>query len=391
MKLTISRLQREKSSHIKAKSAYLVFIALISICLVIMVMLSRHQAPTDYSNIQLDAATRMQNCLDYIKQYVLTHNITIEAEDINQTGLIGPEMSPLMTTLGHLEAKRTSLNPNNAALMVKYFHQAGLHQGDTIAIGSSGSFPGLAIATLCAANAMGLNDRTIVSYGASTYGATRVEFNIVTILRLLQHAGLLSLNLLAVSPGGNLDRGIGALDGILYDDTRSLVLTLASHDSAELLDFPNLQQDIDYRLTLYGSPISLFVNIGGADVNTGTSLDYLDIPPGLSLTVPTIPDTGIKGLIYEYAAQGIPIINLLNIKAMSLSNDLPIDPVPLPPPGQGSVYLETTYHSPLIALSLTLLISTLAILFSHAFHWPHVPSVPNTIHNSHTPTDTRKH
>ena len=51
------------------------------------------------------------------------------------------------------------------------YQEAGLQPGDTVCIGMSGSFPGHGIASIAAANEMGLNVREIASYGASMYGA----------------------------------------------------------------------------------------------------------------------------------------------------------------------------------------------------------------------------
>ena len=47
------------------------------------------------------------------------------------------------------------------------YQEAGLQPGDTVCIGMSGSFPGLGIASIAAANEMGVNVRVIASYGAS--------------------------------------------------------------------------------------------------------------------------------------------------------------------------------------------------------------------------------
>jgi len=45
--------------------------------------------------------------------------------DPNQTGLIGLENSPLTTTIGNLQAKRTATNPALAALMVRLIRKPG--------------------------------------------------------------------------------------------------------------------------------------------------------------------------------------------------------------------------------------------------------------------------
>ena len=68
--------------------------------------------------------------------------------DPNRTGLIGPEYTPLTTTIGELEAKRSTTNPNIAGFIVYLLCKAGVKPGDSVAIGSSGSFPALMVASL---------------------------------------------------------------------------------------------------------------------------------------------------------------------------------------------------------------------------------------------------
>lgn len=93
---------------------------------------------------------------------------------------------------GMLEAKRTALQPDFAALMVKYYRQAGLKSGDAICCGMSGSFPGLCIAAVAAACEMGLNMRGSASCGSSMYGSTRLELPVVRILDAARQAGCLA-------------------------------------------------------------------------------------------------------------------------------------------------------------------------------------------------------
>jgi hypothetical protein len=50
------------------------------------------------------------------------------------TGLIGLEWSVVTTTLGDLEAKRTSCDPRWAVRVLRWFKEAGLAQGDRVAI-----------------------------------------------------------------------------------------------------------------------------------------------------------------------------------------------------------------------------------------------------------------
>ncbi len=331
----------------KISTLYLVLALAVLAITLALVLFTKQQVLTDYYETQIEASSLMQDCLDVIKEYVLANNISIEPEDLNQTGLIGPEFSELATTLGSEDAKRSTLNPNCAAMMVKYFVEAGLEEGSVVAVGTSGSFPGLAIATLCAATAMKLETRVIASYGASTYGATRVEFNIVDILKLIQTSGLVKFELLAVSPGSDNDYGVGAFDGFLYENTRDLVVALGQSEGVEFI------HGEQRRLELYGD-VDLFVNIGGASANTG-SVVYEE---GL-LTEASQKADG--GLISEYLSHGVPVINLLYVKGLMAANDLPFDPVPLPAVGEGGVYYTTGYNAVLALVGAILALCILAL------------------------------
>jgi hypothetical protein len=319
--------------------------------------------PAEGADLALGAARRMEKAERVLKADIVAEGIPIESElDLNATGLIGPEMSALTTTLGSLEAKRSVLNPNFAALMVRYFRQAGLKSGDLVAVGASGSFPGLVIATLCAARELGLEVLTIASFGASTYGATRPEFTVPTMIRILARSSIVPDSLIAVSPGGDGDHGESAM----FDDARAIEARLAAEAGVEYIDFekPDLEASIARRLALYesaaaGRRIKCFVNIGGASPNSGTSSYTLDFPQGLVLDPPRIPIAADRGLNYEFAARGVPVINLLNVRLLAEQNGLPFDPVPLPRPGEGGVYSETRVEKAVLVASLAVVLGIL--------------------------------
>lgn len=348
-------MKRHGFTHSRISLPYLMAAFLILAAGLFLLYLLRFERPNAYADTQLRAARRMADAEAFLLQVVQAENIAMEEDDINRTGLIGPEWSPLTTSLGLLEAKRSSLNPNMAALLVEYFYKAGLRPGDPIAVGSSGSFPGLAIATLCAATEMKLNARCIASFGSSMYGGTRPELPTVRILRLLQQQGIIDMELLAVSPGGDDDYG----ENVLYEDGRDIILGLARETGVEVIDYRDIVRSIQRRLELFGD-VRCFVNVGGASANMGTSAYTLTMPNGLVLDPPPIPSEPDRGLMFEYAARGLPVIHLLNVRKLCLDNGLPFDPVPLPLPGEGRVYRHTAYSVP---LAIIVLLSALCALW----------------------------
>ena len=318
--------------------------AVISLAGVYVTLAAQTRITLPYADVQLAAAQRMASAEQAVLAYIRAQNIPMEKDDLNQTGLIGTEWTELTTSLGLLEAKRTALQPDFAALMVKYYQQAGLQPGDTVCCGMSGSFPGLCIAAVAAANEMDLNIRVIASYGSSMYGCTRLELPVVRILDVARQAGWLEYEMIAVSPGGDFDQGVS----ILFPGSREMIFAMAQEDGLLMIDEPDIPSTIRRRLELYGTDVDCFVNVGGASANMGTSPYTLTFPNGLVTDPPRIPQNEDRGLTFEYAARNIPVIHLLNVRGLAEENGLPFDPVPLTLPGETDVYY-TTYHSPLYA------------------------------------------
>ncbi|HKK83341.1 MAG TPA: poly-gamma-glutamate system protein, partial [Atribacterota bacterium] len=286
-----------------------------------------------------------------------------EQNDPNKTGIIGEEFTKLTTTLGNLSAKRTSANPDFAALMVKYFKQAGLKSGDVIAVGSSGSFPGLIVATLSACKAMEITPLLIYSIGASEYGATISEFTFIDMLEKLNIKKIIPYHLLAVSMGGNNDQA----EAMLYPDSKKLIRNIARKSDAIFIDTDNMTINIQKRMELYKNAsgdksIKLFVNIGGASANYGNTTASITYPNGLVVSGPEIPDHPERGLIFEYQALGLPVIHLLNIRDLALKNGIPIDPIPLPEEGQSEVYFESKYQKWIIVITFIIGIMYLVLV-----------------------------
>lgn len=79
----------------------------------------------EYIEWRKQASARTKMAFDTIKKARLEKGIPLEKEDINATGIIGPEFSPLVTTLGLLSAKRTAANPNFAGLIASMLLKSG--------------------------------------------------------------------------------------------------------------------------------------------------------------------------------------------------------------------------------------------------------------------------
>jgi len=274
--------------------------------------------------------------------------------DINATGLIGVEFSDITTSLGQLEAKRTTANPNFAALMIVLLNQAGVKQGDTIAVGASGSFPALLLAVLSASQALELRPLVIFSIGASQWGANDPDFHGLKMWDCLVKNDLWDFELVALSLGGDRDRG---------ENMSAQGYTLAKNSidksGVTFIDEPDLIRNVATRMRLYkqaagSAAIKVFINIGGSYANLGTDSAVLSVPP---------PEK--RGVLFAMAAEKVPVIHLLYIRGLAREFGLPWDPAPLPHPGTGAIFQRNPGRDPqfmIFAVSYLLLVFTLIFI-----------------------------
>jgi len=275
------------------------------------------------------ASQMMQRALDVVREHREQNGLSIDlAPDPNATGLIGVEYSEITTTVGDLEAKRTTTNPAMASLMVELLEKAGVGSGDRVAVGCSGSFPGLFVATLSAMEALGAEPIIVISLGASSYGANRLDFTLVELsLELNRHAVLLH-RVAGASLGGSGDRGLEfepVVRASLEEKIRSAGIPLLSAGT--------LLEAVGERLAVYGvdsckKAVKAFVNIGGGSVDMGTDPWILELGPGLHRAIDVPGKVHERGVLLAMAERGIPVIHLLNIKGLARKHGIPWDPVP---------------------------------------------------------------
>ncbi|HEX9971811.1 MAG TPA: poly-gamma-glutamate system protein, partial [bacterium] len=296
----------------------------------VKIFTSQHLLP--YSDNRVTASQIMKNAISTISAFCDSADIPIDlAIDPNRTGLIGSEISPIATTLGNLEAKRTTTNPDFAALVVQMLDEAGVVSDDTIAIGCSASFPALMIATLAAAQAMHVHPIFIISLGTSSFGATNPDFNLLHIYEILLQKNIFTVPPAAISLGGDLDIGRD-----FEPETRERLIQHIKSSGIPFINEPDLEKNVAGRMKIFEKNLSkrkiaAFVNIGGSYANIGTSELVLKIKPGLNKPN-SIPPKAERGILFEMAARNVPIIHLLYIKGLALKYGLPWDPIPLPEP-----------------------------------------------------------
>lgn len=87
-----------------------------------------------------------------------------------------------------------------------------------------------------------------------------------------------------------------------------------------------------------GRSVACSVNIGGATVNYRNTAAAISFPNGLTTRPPVMSAHPERGLIFEYSAMGVPVVNLIDVRGLALKSGLPLDPIPFPPVGEGGVY-----------------------------------------------------
>jgi poly-gamma-glutamate system protein len=285
------------------------------------------------SQIMSDASAVIRDCRKEL-------GLDLDPEtDINRTGLIGLKSSPITTSLGNLKSKRTSTNPNFAGLIVFLLRKAGVRSGDAIAVGASGSFPGLIVAVISAARAMGVEPLVISSLGSSQWGANHPRFHWLRMHRCLWEKGLFSSLPIAVSLGGNQDMGED-----MPEEGRILLEKDMAETGIPVIRNENLAENVETRIRLFFQqagerPLRAFVNVGGSWSNLGIDSLVLHVRPGLT-KIDRYPPRERQGVLFQMAARGLPVIHLLYVRGLVQKYGLEWDPSPLPDPGKGEIYAK---------------------------------------------------
>ena len=309
--------------------------------------------PKRHYEAMVQAAEQMESCMAELKAERLRRGIPIdEGTDRFATGLLGTDFTAITTTLGNLEAKRTSCQPGMAALVCDLYVRAGVQAGDRVAVCSTGSFPALNLAALCAAEALGAEPVMIVSIGASTYGANIPAFTAPEMLYHLYEAGLVATAPAGVTLGGDDDLGLNMGAVFFPDEAEALQAALDRMEGAGIVvtQIPDRQANLHWRESLYGD-VSCFVSVGGHNMALGDHGEGYGLGQGLIQRKVTDGEDYLMG---HYLALGVPCVGLLNVKQLCAEYGLPFDPAALEKVGQSHIYYEKAYPRALLLVALAL-------------------------------------
>jgi poly-gamma-glutamate system protein len=283
--------------------------------------LSSHDTRIADADLGDQAESTMQRASQMIREAKRQAGITTTGAGADdRSGLIGAELTPLVTTLGSLESKQLSVSPSWARVLVSQLKGAGVGHGSIVAASCSGSFPALNLALSCACRALGARVVAVSSVTSSTWGANQPGFTWPEMEARLVNAGVIASASVGISTGGEDDR---AAD--LSPDARRIADQITDRAAAALGAVrlrPSTYADaVAQRLELLdraaGSrPITVYVNIGGSQASMGRSLTVLKLKSGWIAGGwgDGGPDSGVMA---HMARRGVRVLHLLNIRDLA--------------------------------------------------------------------------
>lgn len=341
-------------------SLALVAIAVLSLAGMGAVENWRTDSARPYLTEKLAAAKLARQAMDEIKTIRVERGIEIDpVTDISQSGLIGCAMSSVTSNNGSLSAKQTTVNPNFAAVVVDMLKDAGVQEGDTIAVGFSGSFPAMNICVLAAAETLKLKPIIISSATGSQWGANCPELLWIDMEKELVDRGVFRWRSIAASLGGIEDRAIGTSDEGLKVLSQSI-----ERNDMQFIDPHDYLDSVNHRMAHYrnraqGAPIKAYVNVGGGTVSVGLKAGKQLFQPGLNRHKPLAP-LPADSVMARMIGDDIPVIHLVHIDDLAAAYGLPVQPAEIPRVGEGDVYAPRIYNKFLASGLLAAIVASLA-------------------------------
>ena len=308
--------------------------------------------------------------------------------DVSCTGLIGLSMSEITTDSGDLYSKRSSVNPNMAAIFVDWLNELDLKKGDVVALQQTGSYPALDIAMLSAIKTLELKPLIIFSVGASQFGANRPNLTWPDIYKNLVNKGLFDYDILGATLGGSRDNGYGM--------TPAAILKLNSaikRNGYKTINIPYRHAtttSISTRMEMYeeaagDEKIKAYINVGGnmasiglkqpkiitvenedgkkKDVENNVVTKLPSFPTGVVKELPTGYDS-VRSVAVNFLKKDVPVVNIRDISSSIVKKyGLTYNPATVSPPGQGAAFSQKSYNT---VLAIILLIIDISLIVTMA-------------------------
>lgn len=341
----------------------MILIAILSLIGLLMVERFRIPQRQAYFDNKIEAAELAQRAFREVEGLRRRAREIDPAYDPLETGLIGVNMSSITSVNGVLPSKQTSANPNFAAVVVDMLKRAGVKEGDVVGVGLSGSFPALNICTIAAIETLKARPVIISSGAASQWGANLPDLLWIDMEKHLYDQGIFEHRSIAVSIGGDEDRGENLPPEGLVD-----IQAAIERCELPLISAPDFTGAVDERIKLMRNEadrqgIKCYVNVGGGAVSAGSSVGKKMFDEGLSMRPPVRMPPELDGVMPRLSKQGVPVIHLVQIVDLAERFGLPVAPQPdqreLIQPGQGAVFEAIDYNKWLAVGVLAAIVASL--------------------------------
>lgn len=339
---------------IKLTTFQLVIVASIAIVLLIINQLTINKFEKPEKTEMVSASLKMREAQNLLQLYRKQKGFEVNNQmDPLQTGFIGTEFSPITTTLGNLNSKQTSTNPDFAALFIHWFHILKLKKSDQIIIHISGSFPALGIAAIIAAETYQVKPVILSSAGASSFGANIPEFTFWDIESYLFEEGIINHKTQYATPGGQDDNGSS-----FWENGLQLTINAAERNFLQINIPKNLSEAIAEKISYINSQkhFNLFINIGGSHSALGTVPCSMQLTNGLITEPIRNSNTNCSGLVQMITQMGIPVIHMLNIRDLALENGIDLIPTYNHVIGEDDIYFTQKKSKVLMGFSIIIII-----------------------------------
>jgi poly-gamma-glutamate system protein len=339
----------------------LVLISVFAVSGALAVENFKRKVKQPYYSDKIAAAKIAQKGFKILQEERLNRRLPIDkATDPAQSGLIGEQITPVTTNLGSLGAKQTSVNPNLAAVIVEYLRRAGVSSGDVVAVGYSGSFPGVNVNVLAALHALKLKPIIISSAASSQWGANLPEYLWLDMEKTLLDHEIVPFRSVAASLGGIEDKGMG-----LTRKGRSILEAAINQHGLQFIQPQSFAESVEIRMQIYRErggdfPIKAYVNVGGGTTSVGTKIGKRAYKPGLNRKLPPGADAQ-DSIMSRFIQDGVPVIHLVKIERIAEQYGLRLHPTVAPPVGEGLIYYRDQYN---LWLAGGVLLAIIALLYA---------------------------
>ena len=351
----------------RASTPTLAGLAALSITLYAFTERSVHPVHAEAYRMKLEAVSLMQRAEQTLRDAKRERGIVVDRRnDPDGTGVIGPQFTLTTTDRGAQAAKALAAHPNFAAAVTQMMLQAGVRAHDVVAVGMTGSLPGLNLAVLAACRAIGAETVIITSLGSSMFGATDPDFTWLDMESVLVQRGLWPYRSAAASLGGGGDVGRG-----LSPAGRQFLNDAIRRNGVRLLDPSSVLEAVRQRVALYdsvarehGGSIRLYVNVGGGVASLGGAQNGRLIPAGLThrIAARNYPNRGVINVLGE---RRMPIIHLLQVQKLAREFGIIDAGSSAVKPGAGLLFIHYRYNLWLVALCVAILLATNLVFLRH--------------------------